>query len=1232
MISAVPALLLLAATALPAASGPPSAASAAAADDDDGCDPLERPGRAPMSDAEFAARMAAIRRDTKRWAEGTFEIHMFEVGQGNSQLIIFPSGFTILIDVAENSWNTRRGAELVAAKVEAILGHTRVDIGSPSHWHLDHLGYVGYGGFWYLVTSGAVTFGKIIDRDGGAWAGEGPCVLPNSGPLEPEVLEQIDWRNVGTTSGTSDRWICWATDPRNEEIYRLREVAVGGSNQFDPPDEGSSVEVIITDAKGVKMVDGATPVSGDQRFWRDENNRILPPSENDYCIALVVRHGEFSYFTGGDLDGTYSVSSWGYTYNDVETHIAKDVGPVDLFQVNHHGSSHSTNQLFVDTLRPQASLISCGQDNSHGHPAQAVLDRVLAASDVFLHHVCAAERDYGNASFTGGDTILVRSEDLGETFTVHDRTYKSRSLRSPTPPLWRVKTAETTVTVDITSGALRSILRNTAGEEAEFLSGTDVPLFVLKLTRANDTRTVKLNSSAFLRISVASSTPRRLELHFAGHEADEWLEANATIFAGDDGLVHFRLAASNTGSGWAVQSALYPGMQQPATLSQPGDELLYPCFEGVKLPNPGHHIGLQTPGRGMYPNGCPVQFGARYGDSAGLYFAAQDGTGQVKGFELSNSMGEWVRMDLTHFTPEVPGAGLELGYDTVVGTFGRGGWRAAAAMYKSWAVQQPWCATKLSERTDVPDVLLSGAPGIISGIQNEQGYSAAEKFGPRLEKLPDFLAEYKAKINTSRLIFVPYGWENRGTWAGINYFPAQPSNESWIEVNRELRKTGDATMFLVSGYWWVTKRAATFDGPAFDDSGELAGLRRQGSMLVKVGPNGSAIYESDQYNLSVSKQPWRGLSVELCHGHVNATRTLASIAAGCRSLGAEIVSFDQEIGGGQQAPCYDPQHDHPPGYGRYMWTGFEGLLKTVKADAAAAGQKLGLSTEQTSELSIPYMGTYWSRQFAVTSYPLWGFEGVGLFSYLYHEFVPAMSAALVQGQGPSGVPEECDYRMRVTAMALGLTRGTTLMPFDHDVLLAGGDSWHRNVSAAFFSFAGVSAAFPEWLVLGESVVPPALGCANLSAWYFRHDARTGNVTKQPIVLRSAVVGSFRADDGTTGTVVASVTHQPQTVSIPSVGARVLYDGRRTELRRWSAGAAPAAVECELAGFGVCFLVAKAGAPERAPRLKSDEARPYRVIWNSVFPLSCYAYCHVNPPPVNLTAYSSGEAARRRSAP
>ena len=39
---------------------------------------------------------------------------------------MYPSGYSILIDVMEPSWNTCNGAKLVAAKVEAILGHTHV--------------------------------------------------------------------------------------------------------------------------------------------------------------------------------------------------------------------------------------------------------------------------------------------------------------------------------------------------------------------------------------------------------------------------------------------------------------------------------------------------------------------------------------------------------------------------------------------------------------------------------------------------------------------------------------------------------------------------------------------------------------------------------------------------------------------------------------------------------------------------------------------------------------------------------------------------------------------------------------------------------------------------------------------------------------------------------------------------------------------------------------------------
>ena len=61
---------------------------------DDGHDPLDGPVLPPLEwDMDY------VNATTKRWVPGNFEIHMFEVGQGNSQLIIFPSGFSILIDV-----------------------------------------------------------------------------------------------------------------------------------------------------------------------------------------------------------------------------------------------------------------------------------------------------------------------------------------------------------------------------------------------------------------------------------------------------------------------------------------------------------------------------------------------------------------------------------------------------------------------------------------------------------------------------------------------------------------------------------------------------------------------------------------------------------------------------------------------------------------------------------------------------------------------------------------------------------------------------------------------------------------------------------------------------------------------------------------------------------------------------------------------------------------------------
>ena len=350
------------------------------------------------------------------WTSGDFEIHIFDVEQGDSQLIIFPSGYSILIDVVEHSYASGKGAALIASKIQAILGTTTIDVGVLSHHHLDHIGYAGYGGFWGLIETHGISFNKIVDRDAGIWVDGLDGSTPDS---LCDADNEIQWNNAGTVSGTSRNWICYATNSANTNIYNVRELAViGSTTQIDPPDSDGLVQIVQSDAEDIFMADGTTPLTGDR------TGMSTPPSENDYSIALYIRYGDIEYATAGDSDGEYDTSSFGYTYNDVETLLAGRYGRVDIMRANHHGSGHSTNQAYVDALDPDASAISCG-NNSFGHPAQEVLDRLLATGDVYVTNLCDATRNYGASVLVHGD-IVIESTD-GSNYTIDSVAYVASS-------------------------------------------------------------------------------------------------------------------------------------------------------------------------------------------------------------------------------------------------------------------------------------------------------------------------------------------------------------------------------------------------------------------------------------------------------------------------------------------------------------------------------------------------------------------------------------------------------------------------------------------------------------------------------------------------------------------------------------------------------------------------------------------------------------------------------------
>jgi beta-lactamase superfamily II metal-dependent hydrolase len=94
--------------------------------------------------------------------------------------------------------------------------------------------------------------------------------------------------------------------------------------------------------------------------------------ENDLCVGLLVEYENFEFFVGGDLSGVNSSS-----YTDIETPTAPDVGDIDIYRVDHHGSSSNSNSTFVSSLDAEVAIISVGS-NSYGHPTQTVLNRLVS--------------------------------------------------------------------------------------------------------------------------------------------------------------------------------------------------------------------------------------------------------------------------------------------------------------------------------------------------------------------------------------------------------------------------------------------------------------------------------------------------------------------------------------------------------------------------------------------------------------------------------------------------------------------------------------------------------------------------------------------------------------------------------------------------------------------------------------------------------------------------------------
>lgn len=312
------------------------------------------------------------------WTPGNLEIHHINIGQGDSTLIVSPTGKTLLIDSGESVWNSSADAQTVGNYIQSVTGSKYLDYVLITHFHSDHIGYVGYGGLWNLVEVQGFSVGQMLHRDYNTY--------------------------LGLASGTFNNWKTYLEGTGKSKLNPA--VAVTGTSQINL---GGNV---VAD---IKVVDANGDINpGD--FSLDPN----PPAENDYSIGLLLSYNNFDEWISGDLDGQYYDSGYSYKYHDLERNAAPLVGDVDVYRANHHGSDHSNNSIFVNQLDPEVSVVSVGSDNTYGHPRQTVMDLLNATSQVYMTEHGDPTTNTGSAKVLGN--IVVKTSD-GINYTVNGDAY-----------------------------------------------------------------------------------------------------------------------------------------------------------------------------------------------------------------------------------------------------------------------------------------------------------------------------------------------------------------------------------------------------------------------------------------------------------------------------------------------------------------------------------------------------------------------------------------------------------------------------------------------------------------------------------------------------------------------------------------------------------------------------------------------------------------------------------------
>jgi competence protein ComEC len=308
---------------------------------------------------------------------GELTVRVLDVGpiNGDAILISSPTGKNVLIDAGD----TTKGK--VVAEALKRYNVQQLDYFIATHPHPDHIGGAA-------EVFKAVKVLNVIDN------GQPPSLPPEPAPPKQAAKKAPAPPPRRQTKSTSLR-----------KFYDDYQAAVKASGAY-----------YATAQQGTKhdLGGGAllTILAPSEPFFTKDKMTTGGNEANANSIVARLDYGSFSMLLTGDAESQTE-----------HRLLTKELDlQTKVFKVPHHGSKYASSGDFINRVKPEIAIVSCGAWNRYGHPNQGVLDRLRAANP---------------------NVKLYRTDMHGEiTITTRGNEVTVKTAKETTEDLWAGRTAQ----------------------------------------------------------------------------------------------------------------------------------------------------------------------------------------------------------------------------------------------------------------------------------------------------------------------------------------------------------------------------------------------------------------------------------------------------------------------------------------------------------------------------------------------------------------------------------------------------------------------------------------------------------------------------------------------------------------------------------------------------------------------------------------------------------------------